>query len=84
LLANFNIEIPQDKLATFVYGSCSEDCPIVDKYALGFEDSDINLLNRPDKIAVDDAMSVDLADSDGRSEDELDGGPHSNTLYPCY
>jgi hypothetical protein len=64
------MEISQDKLATFVCGSCSENCPIVDKCTLGFEDFDINLLNRPDDNAADDAMSVDLADSDGMSEDE--------------
>jgi hypothetical protein len=73
------MEISQDKLATFVCGSCSENCPIVDKCTLGFEDFDINLLNRPDDNAADDAMSVDLADSDGVSEDEPDSDA-SDTL----
>ncbi|KAJ7933884.1 hypothetical protein B0H13DRAFT_1855739 [Mycena leptocephala] len=48
LLANFNLEISLDSLSTFICGSCSENCPMIDKCTLGFEDFDIDLLKRPD------------------------------------
>ncbi|KAJ7879709.1 hypothetical protein B0H13DRAFT_1892132 [Mycena leptocephala] len=84
LLANFNMEISQDTLATFVCGSCSENCPIVDKCTLGFEDFDINLLSRPDDIELDDAMSEDLADSDDPSSVEAETDTNDPIIISGY
>jgi ferredoxin len=50
LIANFNLEISSTNLATFVCGSCVENCPVNDKVTLDFEDFDMSLLHRPDEF----------------------------------
>ncbi|KAJ7832983.1 hypothetical protein B0H13DRAFT_1914782 [Mycena leptocephala] len=68
LLANFNLEISSTALATFVCGSCVENCPIDDKVALPFEDFDMNLLKRPDEF-ID--ISAEDSEMSGEKTDEI-------------
>ncbi|KAJ7911941.1 hypothetical protein B0H13DRAFT_1875287 [Mycena leptocephala] len=62
LLADFKFQISSENLATFVCGSCMENCREDQKVSASFEDFDINLLNRPDEfvdIRAEENMSVD-------------------------
>ncbi|KAJ7024245.1 hypothetical protein C8F04DRAFT_1192662 [Mycena alexandri] len=60
LKAQFNIAISSATLATFVCGSCAENCPIDHKGTLSLEDFDINLLKRPDQSLWIDAQCLEV------------------------
>ncbi|KAJ7728621.1 hypothetical protein B0H16DRAFT_1734570 [Mycena metata] len=89
LLKNFNFEISRDNLATFVCGSCTEECPFKLRSTIGLDDFDINLLKRPDEFIDihapeqpddDDSMDVDSTENnlDSRSHTPLPNDPASN------